>query len=343
MGAVYKIAPRDKIEREEQLSLKARRDLQELEDLKIQAFTVSYLPAPSLIAQVEPMLSPRGSVRSNDRTNSLIVKDIESRLAEVGNLLRDLDKRVLQVIIEAKIIVAQKKALQELGVSWGGAVGMENGANYLGLNGALQQATGLPDLNYGNVTVPSQNVVSIPTSKPPMGGFGFTVGKLGGYNLNMKLTALEENNDLKILSNPKLLVLDNESAVISEGKEVPYLSTTSYYTSTEFKKVELSLQVTPHITSAKSISLDVQLKNDHLSEYTVDGQPIIDTQHIHTTLLLENGETAVIGGIMQKENRKVNNGVPFLSKIPGLGWLFKGSQKSLDKRELVIFLTPEIS
>jgi len=343
MGAVYKVAPRNKIEREEQLLLQSRRDLEDLEDLKIQTYTISYLPAASMIPQVEPLLSPRGSVRSNDRTNALIIKDIESKVAEILGLLRDLDKKVLQVIIEAKIVLAYNKALEELGVNWGGAVGMQEGSKYYGINGVLEQATGLPDITNGSVTLPSNRAVSVPTSKAPMGGIGFSVGRLGGWNLNMQLNALQENDDLKILSSPKLLVLDNESAIISQGKEVPYRSTTSYYTSTEFKKVELSLQVTPHITSAKSISLDVILKNDHLSEYTVDGQPIIDTQHITTTLLLENGETAVIGGILQKENRKVKDGVPFLSDIPGLGWLFKGKQNSKEKKELVIFLTPEIS
>jgi len=342
MGAVYKVAPREKIEQDEKRILQARRAREDVEDLQIHTATISYLPAKTLLPQVEPLLSARGTVRANERTNALIIKDIPGKVEEIQALLKDLDKRVLQVVIEAKIVVAYRKALEEMGVTWGGAAGMGSGMKYVGLNGGTATPTGLPPVSNGAVSFPSNNAVNLPVSNPA-GAFGFSVGKIGGYNRNVVLSALEDKDDLHILSSPRLLVLDNEPAVISQGKDVPYRSTTSYYTSTEFKKVELSLQVTPHITSSKSISLDVLIKNDHLSDYSVDGQPIIDTQHITTTLLLGNGETAVIGGILQKEDRKGATGVPFLSKIPGLGWLFKGTSKSSEKRELVIFLTPEIS
>jgi len=342
VGAVIKVAPREKIEKEKQEILKAKRQLEELQDLIVKTMTVNYLPAKSFLPQVEPLLSSRGSIRSNDRTNSLIVKDIPIKIREVEGLLKDIDRKVPQVLIEAKVVTMQKKALEELGVNWGGAGGWQNGGKYTGVRGALENATGLPNVTKGDATLPSNQAVSIPTSNP-LGAIGFAVGKVGRWNLDMQLSALEDNNRLKLLSSPKLLVLDNESATISQGKEVPYQSTTDYYTSTEFKVVELSLKVTPHITSTKSISMDVVLKNDTVSEFTVDNLPVINTQHITTTLLLGNGETAVIGGILQKENRNTKRGVPHLSRIPALGWLFKGKKKVDDELELVIFLTPEIT
>ena len=342
VGVVLKVAPREKIEMEEQEVLQAQRNKEGLQELSISTLTISYLPASSCVTQVEPLLSPRGSVRSNDRTNSLIVQDLPSKIVEIENLLKTIDRKVPQVLIEAKIVTMEKKALEELGVNWGGVSGWKGGGKYVGLNGALEQATGLPAITNGDVTLPSNRAVNIPASSPA-GAMGLAFGKLGSWNLDVQLSALEDLNQVKILSSPKLLVLDHEAATIGQGKEVPYQSTTDYYTSTEFKKVELSLEVTPHITSSKSISLNVNLKNDHISEYTVDNLPVINTQHITTTLLLENCETAVIGGILTKENRKEQTGVPYLSRIPILGWLFKGKMKDENHHELVIFLTPEIT
>jgi len=206
----------------------------------------------------------------------------------------------------------------------------------------LEQATGLPGIATGDAALPSKSAVNLPVSSP-LGALGLAVGKLGSYNLNAQISALEDKNLVKLLSCPKLLVLDNQAATIGQGKEVPYKSTTDYYTSTQFKKVELSLEVTPHITSAKSISLEVHIKNDTISEYTIDNLPVIDTQHITTTLLLKDGETAVIGGVVQKERRKTARGVPYLSRVPLLGWLFKGKGDHDEEQELVIFLTPTVS
>jgi len=342
IGAVIKVAPTEKIQKEEQELLKARRDKEVLEDLIVRTVTPNFLTAKSLLPQVEPLLGPRGSVRENERTNALIVKDIPSKIQEIEQLLRELDRKVPQVLIEAKIVMMRKKALEELGVNWGGVAGWTKGGKYGGVRGALDQATGLPGLLAGEAVLPSNSAVNVPVSSP-LGALGVGVGKLGSYNLDLQISALEDRNLVKLLSCPKLLVLDNQAATIGQGKEVPYQSTTDYYTSTQFKKVELSLEVTPHITSVQSISLDIHIKNDTISEYTVDNLPVINTQHITTTLLLQDGETAVIGGVVQKERRKTNRGVPYLSRIPLLGWLFKGKVDHDEEEELVIFLTPNVS
>ncbi|MEW6443850.1 MAG: type IV pilus secretin PilQ [bacterium] len=343
VGSVMKVAPRDKIAQEEQEQLKSRREKEVVEDLQIQSLAVQYLSAKELLSQVEPMLSARGSVRANERTNALIVKDIPSKIQEIQALLTELDRKVPQVLIEAKILVAEKKVLEELGVKWGGVAGWEDGRKFMGVRGGLDEPTGLPDLTKGDLTLPSTQAVNVPTAASPLGGLGFAVGKIGSYNLDVQLAALEDDRRIQILSSPKLLVLDNQSATISQGQEVPYKSTTTYYTSTEFKSVELSLEVKPHITSSKSISLEVTLKNDTLAEFTVDGQPVVNKQHVTTTLLLEDGETAAIGGILQTQNRETKSGVPFLSRIPVLGWAFKGRGSENQQRELMIFLTPGIT
>ncbi len=195
--------------------------------------------------------------------------------------------------------------------------------------------------NYQTIPVPSEYIVNVPTVQAPTGGVNLIFGRWGYYNLAIKLSALKSKNLAKEISSPKVIALDNEKAVIAQGQEIPYKTVSDQGTKTEFKEAKLKLEVTPHITSNNMISLEINLSKDSMGEQTTDG-PAINTQEVHTKLLLKDGETAVIGGIISKTSIKGETGVPFFSDIPGIGRLFKNDINQNINGELLIFITPTI-
>ncbi|HDS15679.1 MAG TPA: type IV pilus secretin family protein [Proteobacteria bacterium] len=286
--------------------------------------------------------SDRGKVETDPRTNSLIINDIQDRIIRAENLLRELDEPVRQVMIEAKIVKVERRSARELGVQWGGAWNNRSNDRYYGLSGNNTLGnTGLPAVGDGaSPDLASSYAVNLPATSLNS-GIGLIFGKIDKYNLNVKLSAMQGRGDAHILSSPKVLALNQHSARIGQGQEIPYQTTSQEGTTTEFKKAELSLEVTPTITNNAMVSMEVVVSKDSKGENTPDG-PAINTQTITTSLLLSDGETAVVGGIIESSKSKDNDSVPVLGHIPLFGWLFKHDYSDTEQTELMIFITPKI-
>ncbi len=350
-GNVVRIAPLSVFASEQQaLDEKRRAEAEskktdeEIQDTVLKILKVNFANIDEVADKIEnTILSDRGTVETDPRTNSLIITDIPDRIAQAESLLRKLDEPVKQVMIEAKIVKIERKSVHELGVQWGGAWGKSSNDRYYGINGNDSMGgTGLPPVTDGGTVpaVPSSYAVNLPTTAVTS-GIGLIFGKLDKYNLNLKLSAMQGQGLANILSSPKVLALNQHPARIGQGQEIPYQTTSQDGTTTEFKKAELSLEVTPTITNNGMVSMEVIVSKDSKGENTTDG-PAINTQTITTSLLLKDGETAVVGGIIESNKTNANQNVPVLGKIPMLGWLFRHDYKDSDRSELMIFITPRI-
>jgi len=351
-GNVVRIAPinvftnerqaRDEKRRAEAESKKTEEDIQ---DTVLKILKVNFANIDDVASKIEnAILSDRGTVETDLRTNSLIITDIPDRIIQAESLLRELDEPVRQVMIEAKIVKIERKSAHELGVQWGGAWGKTSNDRYYGISGNNSMGgTGLPPVDDGGSgmpAIPSSYAVNLPATAITS-GIGLIFGKIDKYNLNLKLSAMQGQGVANILSSPKVLALNQHVARIGQGQEIPYQTTSQDGTTTEFKKAELSLEVTPTITNNGMVSMEVVVSKDSKGENTPDG-PAINTQTITTSLLLKDGETAVVGGIIESNKTKSNQDVPVLGKIPMLGWLFRHDYKDSDQSELMIFITPRI-
>ena len=341
-------------------------------NLVSKTYTLNYAKAKTIETQIKDVLSNNGKVIIDERLNTIVVTDTKDKIKEVDKLIETLDKPSMQVMIEAKIVVVNNDASKELGLAWGGSFvetlssnkyfyGLKGGTNVIdtsftqGVQNSQGSITndfpGADTLTVANkpktpgtysLTVPSEYAVNLPTMGTPAGGIGLIFGKWGYYNLSFKLTALKTKNLAKVISSPKVLTLNNQKASIGQGVEIPYKSVSDAGTNTQFKDAKLKLEVTPHITKNGRILLDVNLSKDSIGQIAVNGEPTINTQEINTKLLLKDGETAVIGGIIENTETNEETAVPLFSDIPLLGHLFKNKSKSFKKGELLIFITPKI-
>ncbi len=350
-GNVVRIAPMDVFTNEQQTRDEKRRaeaeskkTEEDIQDTILKILKVNFASIDDVASKIEnAILSDRGTVETDLRTNSLIITDIPNRIVQAEALLRELDEPVKQVMIEAKIVKIERKSAHELGVQWGGAWGKSSNDRYYGINGNNSMGgTGLPPVTDGGgiPAIPSSYAVNLPATAITS-GIGLIFGKIDKYNLNLKLSAMQGQGIANILSSPKVLALNQHAARIGQGQEIPYQTTSQDGTTTEFKKAELSLEVTPTITNNGMVSMEVVVSKDSKGENTPDG-PAINTQTITTSLLLKDGETAVVGGIIESNKTKLNQDVPVLGKIPMLGWLFRHNYKDSDQSELMIFITPRI-
>ncbi|MBU2852232.1 type IV pilus secretin PilQ [Acidithiobacillus ferrivorans] len=319
------------------------------------------IPSSSLIGN--SLLGPRGSVAVVTRTNSLLVRDTPQDITNIKNLIAKIDRPVPQVLIEARIVQITTNAAQSLGVNWGGTYTGSGGGGVVNLSGT--GGTGVTPIQGGTYPIPMSGTSTtsgtgfttpalvnlIPsTAGSALAGsnpasLGFALGTAAGNRiLNLQLQALQANNRAKIISSPKVLTQDNEKAIIEQGQEIPYQqSTSSGATAVSFKKAELSLNVTPHISPNGKITLDVDAQNNqpNYAQALPSGIPI-DTQQVKTKLLVNNGQTVVIGGIYTDSTTQTETGVPLLRDIPLLGWLFKSHLNNVAKTELLVFLTPKV-
>ena len=316
------------------------------------------IPSSSLIGN--SLLGPRGSVAVVTRTNSLLVRDTPQDIANIKNLITKIDRPVPQVLIEARIVQITTNAAQSLGVNWGGTYTSGGGGGVVNLSGT--GGTGVTPTQGGaypisgtsttgtGFTTPALVNLTPSTAGSALAGtnpasLGFALGTAAGNRiLNLQLQALQADNRAKIISSPKVLTQDNEKAIIEQGQEIPYQqSTSSGATAVSFKKAELSLQVIPHISPNGKITLDVDARNDqpNYAQALPTGIPI-NTQQVKTKLLVNNGQTVVIGGIYTDSTTQTETGVPLLKDIPLLGWLFKSHLNNVSKTELLVFLTPKV-
>lgn len=291
------------------------------------------------------LLSDRGAVTVDKRTNSILVKETPGNLASIKRLVARLDRPVKQVLIESRIVVASTTAAQSLGVRWGGSFNETTGYDFpstIDLSG-----------DYAGGQVGSGQGVKTPSSVvnfPAIGAAGFNpaslgvrLGNMAGTRiLDLQLSAIQSEGLGRVVSSPRVITGDQQKALIEQGKEIPYqAATSSGATSVTFKKAVLSLEVTPHITPDGKVQMEVLATKDSKGEI-VPGGVAIDTRKVNTNVLVNNGETIVIGGIYEEEENESEAGVPGLRKIPVLGYLFKGKAKTKNQTELLIFLTPKI-
>ena len=371
-GNVILIAPKDELNAKEKIELEAKAQIAALEPLRTQAFQLNYAKAADVASgltgqsagqggggsSTSRILSSRGSVIYETRTNQLFVSDVPTKLQEIQDMIARIDIPVRQVLIESRIVIADDTFGRSLGVKLGladlrgvrGGISGYNvgGNNYASIGGninAVGAQTGQTATN--GVTYSDTNFVNLPATA--QGGndaatFALSLFTAGANRfLNLELSALEADGKGKIVSSPRVITADQQKALIEQGEEIPYqVATSSGATSVQFRKANLKLEVTPQITPEGSVILDVDVTKDSRGTSAGSAGFAINTKHVQTKVLVENGGTVVIGGIFEQNEREDVSKVPFLGDVPYLGNLFKTRTKSSSKTEMLIFLTPKV-
>ncbi len=351
-GNIIRVAPMSVLQRERELRINQLKAQRELEPLSVRLIPVSYANASAMVTQIRDLLSARGTSSFDERTNVIIVKDIDEVLSKAESLVSKLDLQTPQVMIEAKIVEANISNDFATGIQWGGyytasqATGNATGLAFpssVGLSGA-QDATSSPGI--ANTTQPPNWIVNVPSTRAPAGGIGLTLGSANNTaNLTLRLAAMESSGKIKIISSPRISTLDNTSAKIEQGVQIPITSVSSTgIPVSKMVEANLSLDVTPHITADGSIIMKLKITKQEpdFSRTNALGDPAVIQKEATTEVLVRTGETTVIGGIYTKSRSVNEQGVPLFSKIPILGWLFKGRSTTEEKTELLIFVTPRI-
>lgn len=344
-GNVVLIAPSDELATKEKLALEASQQISELEALRTESFQLSYAKASdvqSLITSKDQnILSKRGRATSDPRTNTLFINDTPTKLDEVRKLIAQLDIPVRQVLIEARIVIADDKWGRQLGAKFNFAAGANRQGRNIGIapdiNNAHRIATGVRPIDADTPISVNLPVVSA------AGSLGINILNVANGNLiELELSALESDGRGKVVSNPRIVAPDKKKATITQGTEIPYATqAASGGTTISFKPAVLSLDVTPLITPDDKVLMDIEIRKDSVGQIFA-GIPSIDTKTVKTSVLVDNGETAVLGGIFETTTRTDVSKVPLLGDIPFLGNLFKRTIKQQDKTELLIFITPRI-
>ena len=363
-GNVLLIAPKDELAAKEQVDLEAKKKYADLEPMRTQAFQLNYTKAVDVASALlgsstgatsgasSRLLSTRGTVLAEPRTNQLFVSDIPSKLEEVQAMIARIDIASRQVMIEARIVQANDNFGRALGVKLGstsanafhvgGSQYVSIGGNYEGVSTQTGQTSGtvsLADSQFVNFPAPAGIVSSTATAASvALSLFSASASRF----LNLELSALEEDGSGRIISSPRVITADQVQAVVESGEELPYQqATSSGATSVTFQKAQIRLQVTPQITPEGNVILDVEVNKDSIGQATSAGFAI-NTNHVKTTALVENGGTVVLGGLFQQTEADTVDKVPFLGDIPFLGNLFKSTSKLVTRNELLIFITPRI-
>jgi len=320
------------------------------EDLVDRVFYIRNLQATELMTSLRQNLSPRGLMQISMGTNALVVRDTETKMAVLKQLIDGLDLQVPQVQIEARIVQADTVYARGLGVQWG-IQNADFGPNTFSAVGNL---TGpfAPVAGTGATTIPRDFLVNLPAQVaglPAVPGIGYTFGKLApGFALDLRLSAGELLGLAKVIAAPKITTLDKREAKISQGESIPFQTTSLQGTQTTFVDANLELNVTPQITSrdpkevGKQIMMKVRATRNAVGARSNPAGPSIDRREANTQVIVRDGETMVIGGVFIDTQNNNVQGVPYLSRIPVLGWLFKNKSESVSKQELLIFLTPSI-
>ena len=375
-GNVLWIAPKEELASKEQIDLESRKKIADLEPTRTQSYQLNYTKAEEVAkglsgqssggggnagsAQATRILSPRGSVIFETRTNQLFVTDVPSKLEEIQTMITKIDIPVRQVLIEARIVEADDTFGRSLGIKLGstdlrglrGGIPGYNvgGNNFLTVGGNYSnvgvQTTQTP--NTATSYLPDSQFINLPANTTAFGGasaasfalslFGATANRF----LNLEISALEAEGRGNIVSSPRVITADQKKASIEQGEDIPYQqATSSGATSVSFKKASLRLEVTPQITPEGNVILTLEVSKDSRGALTAAG-PAINTKKVNTEVLVENGGTVVIGGIFTQDEQTEVNKVPFLGDIPFLGLLFQNRVKSTRKTELLVFITPKI-
>jgi type IV pilus assembly protein PilQ len=319
------------------------------EELVDRVFYIRNLQAQELMTSLRQYLSPRGVMQFNQGSNALIVRETETKLAIVKQLVEGLDLEVPQVQIEARIVQADTVYARGLGIQWGFQAGNATPTDFFGVGNLIGPFA--PAAN-GASTIPKTFLVNLPAQVgglPAVPSLGWTFGKLGGdFALDMRLSAGELLGLTKVIAAPKITTLDKREAKISQGESIPFQTTSLQGTQTTFVDANLELNVTPQITSrdpkedGKRILMRVRATRNAVGARSNPAGPSIDRREATTQVIVRDGETMVIGGVFVDTQANNVQGIPYLSRMPVLGWLFKNKSESVSKQELLIFLTPSI-
>lgn len=358
-GNVMLIAPAAEIAAQEKQELEASRQIKELEPLYSEVFEINFAKASELEAILnnnggsgsssgssssgDGFISDRGSVTVDIRTNSLLVRDTAKQLEEIRRLIEQLDIAVRQVLIESRIVIASDNFAKDLGVRFGASKYRSSNNKYISdaaLSGSLEQAENLIDGE--SLQFPDHLNVNLPVADAA-GSIALALAKLPfGTALELELSAMQQENKGEIISSPRVITSNQQQAIIEQGTEIPYQeASSSGSTSVSFKSATLKLGVTPQITPDDHVIMDLEVNKDEVGG-VFNGVPSIDTRSVKTQVLVDNGETVVLGGIYEQRTIDGSTRVPFFGDLPYVGFLFKTTEKQDDKSELLVFVTPKI-
>nr|PZN26957.1 MAG: type IV pilus secretin PilQ [Pseudomonadota bacterium] len=355
---MIRVAPLAELEKEREMQIARRMQEVKLAPLETRLIPISYAQASSIQERAQPLLSERGTIAVDERTNVLIVRDIAGNLNQIEELARSLDTQTPQVLVEARIVEATSRYLRDVGIQWGGdatfsaATGNPTGVSFpnsVGIVGGASDSDTPPGrFSPFPPRVANPNfAVNLPAAvgTGSGGALGLTFGSIdNNFNLALRLSAAEASGMLRILSSPRILTLDNSEARISQGTLLPFSQVSAQGVQTTFQEAKLQLLVRPHVTADGSVAMRVKINRDEpdFNQTSADGEPTILKREAETDLLVMDGHTAVIGGIYTRNTGHNLDQVPFFGDIPLLGLLFQRRRASDTRSELVIFLTPRI-
>jgi type IV pilus assembly protein PilQ len=344
-GSILMVAPSEELAAREAKELQARKQVEELEPLYSEYIQLNYAKAEEfadlLKTDINSIVSDRGSVSVDNRTNTLLIKDSARSIESIRRMVETLDVPVKQVRIESRMVTVKDNVQEDIGIRWGFSDQQGTDA----ISGSLE---GADSLSNGNIPDFSDRLnVNLPVSGLSAGRIGVHIAKLAdGTLIDLELSALEQENKGEIIATPSITTANQKKARIEQGTEIPYVeASSSGATSVSFKKAVLSLEVTPQITPDNKIILDLTITQDTRGDnvQTPTGPAVaINTQQIQTQVLVENGQTVVLGGIYQQEITSAVSKIPLLGDIPYVGMLFRNTREINEKKELLIFVTPKI-
>jgi len=357
-GNLLRVAPLSELEKERDMAIARLKQETQLAPIETRLIPVSYATASEISRRAKDLLSERGSIAVDERTNVMIVRDVAGNLNQIEELTRALDTQTPQVLVEARIVEATSRYLRDVGIQWGGDASFSPvTANPTGLafpnsvgvvGGASDSNTPSAGLSPTQTRVDNPNfAVNLPAAvgTGSGGAIGFTFGSIDNtINLALRLSAAEASGMVRILSSPRVLTLDNRDARIAQGTLIPFSQVSAMGVQTTFQEAKLQLLVRPHVTADGSVSMHVKINRDEpdFTQTSARGDPMILKREAETDLLVMDGHTAVIGGIYTRNTGRNLDQVPFFGDIPVLGLLFQRRRASDQRGELVIFLTPRI-
>lgn len=350
-GNVIMVAPSEELAARERLELETSRQVEELAPLRTEFVQINYADAADLMGLIQAdennLLSERGNVSIDARTNTLIIQDVASSLEAVRGLVSELDVPIRQVLIESRIVNADETFAKDIGVRFGysknnGLADDSNGPGVVigGGNGG--------NIDFGSTTAfndgSNENlIVDLPAIPTDAASLALAIGKVGSYLLQLELSALIAEGRGEDIASPRVITSNQNEALIESGVQIPYQeASSSGATSTSFQDATLSLRVTPQITPDDRIIMDLEVNQDTVSGTVVNGVPAINTRSVTTQVLVQNGETVVLGGVYTSSDRKAVDRTPFFGDLPYVGFLFKRTDINTSKSELLIFITPKI-
>ncbi len=357
---VILVAPTEEIAAREKLELESQQQIEELAPLHSEFIQLNYAKAKDIQALLKSkdneLLTPdRGNVTVDERTNTLLVRDTVTKLEDIRRLIAKLDVAVRQVLIESRVVVANDDFSKDIGVRFGASTSLNVDDNFVSVGGGrpgyLAGSSDISgtDIQDGGFAVGGEGealLVNLPTTLGGNNGgaANLVIGKLGSYLLQLELTAMQQEGTGEVISSPRVITSDQHTAIIKTGTEIPYQeASSSGATTVAFKEAVLKLEVTPHITPDDRVIMDLSInKDDPDFSRAVLGVPPVDTKEIQTSVLVDNGETVVLGGVFERTETTSRERVPFFGDLPYVGFMFKQELRKDNNKELLIFITPKI-